>query len=119
MGVAGHAHELDRLALRGLGAHHHRDVDAARIIAGSGVFLPVALPHHLEQIAVFEGLQRLDIVDLLQADDVGAGRGDRQRRQLARVVGWAMARACSSSLYSASLWISNSASVRSSLSWLR
>ena len=65
--MAGHAHELDRLAVRGFVAHHHGDVDAADVIAGGGVFLPVALPHHLEQIAVFEGLQRLDIVDLLQA----------------------------------------------------
>ena len=57
------------------------------VVAGRGVFLAVALAHHLEQIAVFEGLQRLDIVDLLQAEDVGARRGDGQRGELARVVG--------------------------------
>ena len=87
MRVAGHAHELDRLAVRGLVPQHDGDVDAARVIAGGGVFLPVALPDHLEEIAVFESLQRLDIVDLLQAEDVGAGRRDGERGQLARVVG--------------------------------
>ena len=87
MRVAGHAHELDRLAVRRFGPQHHRDVDAARIIAGGGVFLAVALPHHLEQIAVFKGLQRLQIVDLLQAQYVGAGGRDGERRQLPHVVG--------------------------------
>ena len=66
---------------------HHGDVDAARIVARRGVFLAVALPHHLEQIAVFEGLQRLHVVDFLQAEDVGAGGGDGERGELAHVVG--------------------------------
>ena len=86
-GVAGHAHELDLLAVTGFVAHHHRDVDAAAVIAGGGEFLPVALADHLEEIAVLERLQRLDVVDLLQADDVGMRFGDGQRGELARVVG--------------------------------
>ena len=57
------------------------------VVAGCGVFLAVALSHHLEQIAVFESLQRLHVVDFLQAEDVGAGRGDGKRGQLAHVVG--------------------------------
>ena len=85
--MAGHAHELDLLAVARFVAHHDRDVDAAAVIALGGEFLPVALADHLEEIAIFERLQRLDIVDLLQADDVGVGFGDRQRGQLPRVVG--------------------------------
>ena len=76
--MAGHAHEFDRLAVAGLLAHHHGDVDAARIVAGCGEFLSIALPDHLEQIVVLEGFQRFDIVDFLQAQDVGARRGDGQ-----------------------------------------
>ena len=57
------------------------------VIARGGVFLAVALPDHLEQIAVFECLQRFDIVDLLQAQDVGTGRGDSERGQLAGIIG--------------------------------
>ena len=86
-GMAGHAHELDLLAVARLVARHHGDVDAAAVIAGGGEFLPVALADHLEEIAVLERLQRLDIVDLLQADDVGVRVGNGQRRELARVVG--------------------------------
>ena len=86
IGMAGHAHELDRLPVRRFGAHHQRHVDAPGIIARCGVFLAVALADHLEEIAVFERLERLDIVDLLQADDIRPGRGDGQRRQLPRVV---------------------------------
>jgi hypothetical protein len=85
-GVAGHAHEFDRLAVLGFLPHHHRHVDAARVVAGAGVFVAVAVPDHLEQIAVFEGLERLHIVDLLQAQDVGAGLGYGQRGELAHVV---------------------------------
>ena len=101
-GMAGHAHELDLLAVARLVAHHHRHVDAAAVIAGGGVFLAIALADHLEEIAVFERLQRLDIVDLLQADDVGMRVGDGQRGELARVVGMGDRPPCSSSRYSAS-----------------
>ena len=86
-GVAGHAHELDLLAMARLVARHHGNVDAAAVIAGGGVFLAVAFANHLEEIAVLERLQRLDIVDLLQADDVGMRVGDGERGELARVVG--------------------------------
>ena len=86
-GMAGHAHEFDLLAVARLVAHHDGDVDAAAVIAGGREFLPVALADHLEEIAVFEGLQRLDVVDFLQADDVGMRVGDGQRGELARVVG--------------------------------
>ena len=87
MGMAGHAHEFDRLAMDRLGARHHGHVDAARIIAARDVFLAIAGADHLEEIAIFKRLQRLDIVHLLQADDVGARRGDGERGKLARVVG--------------------------------
>ena len=85
--MAGHAHELDLLAVARFVARHHRHVDAAAVIAGGREFLPVALADHLEEIAVLEGLQRLDVVDLLQADDVGMRVGDGERGELARVVG--------------------------------
>ena len=86
-GMAGHAHELDLLAVAGFVPHHDRDVDAAAVIALGGEFLPVPLADHLEEIAILERFQRADIVDLLQADDVGMGFGDRQRGELPRIVG--------------------------------
>ena len=72
--------------MRGLRPHHHRHIDAAGIIAGSGIFLPVAIADHLEQIAIFERLERCEIVDLLKAQNVRARCGNGQRRQLAGVI---------------------------------
>jgi hypothetical protein len=48
MGVAGHPHELDRLAVLRFLPHHHRHVYAAGIIAGAGVFVAVSMADHLE-----------------------------------------------------------------------
>jgi hypothetical protein len=62
-------------------------VDPAPVIAFGQVFVAVALAHHAEQIAVFEGVQRLQALDLLQADDVGVGIGHGQGGQLHLVVG--------------------------------
>ena len=45
------------------------------------------LPQHRLEIALVEHVERLGVVDLLHADDVGARRRDRQRRHLPHVVG--------------------------------
>ena len=87
MGVALHRHEFNLLAVAGFLAHHNRHVDPAAIIAFREVFVPVARSNHLEEIAVFEGVQRIEAFHLLQADDVGVCVGDRQCRHLPRIVG--------------------------------
>jgi hypothetical protein len=87
MRVTGHVDEFDRLAVTGLIAHQHSHVDATAVIALDHEFVPVALSNHLEQITELEGVQRADIVDLLQAENIRMGFGDRQRGQLPRVVG--------------------------------
>ena len=87
MRVTGHADKFDRLAVTGLIAHQHSHVDATAVIAFDHIFVAVALPDHLEQIAKLEGVQRADIIYLLQAENIRMGFGDRQRGQLPRVVG--------------------------------
>ena len=102
MRMAGHADELDRLPVGGLLAHDDADIDAARIVAGGGVFVAIAVADHLEQIAILEGIQRLDGIDFLQADDIGARRGDGQRGCWRVSSVSEMARALSNARYSAS-----------------
>ncbi|MNT68359.1 hypothetical protein D3C72_2065880 [compost metagenome] len=85
--MAADVDDLDLLAIARLVAHHHAHVDAAAVIALDQIFVPVAGADHAEQIAVFEGLQRLHAVDLLQAQDIGPHVGDGERRELAGVVG--------------------------------
>ena len=87
MRMACHAHELDGLPVARLWPDHHGDVDAAAVVARRQIFLAIAVADHLEQISVLERLQRVEIVDLLQAEDVSLGRGDGERAQLARIVG--------------------------------
>ncbi len=77
----------DRLAVARLLTHHHGDIDAARVVALDQIFAPVAITDHLEEIAVFEGLQPRHVVGLLQAQDVCVAFGDGERGELARVVG--------------------------------
>jgi hypothetical protein len=91
--MAHHLLDFDRLAVRRLLAQHDGDIDTPPVIARRGEFVPVAGADHLVEIAIFEGLQRGQIVDLLQADDVGPRRRDGERRKLTRVVGMGQ-RAC-------------------------
>ncbi len=78
---------FDLFPMPGLFPHQDRDIDAACIIAFDEEFLPVAAADHLEQIAIFERLQRRHVVGLLQAENVRVAVGDRQRRHLPRVIG--------------------------------
>ena len=87
MRVTGHADKFDGLAVTGLFPHQHSHVDATAVIAFDHIFVAVALADHLEQIAKLEGVQRADIIYLLQAENIRMGFGDRQRGQLPRVVG--------------------------------
>ena len=58
-------------------AHHHADINAATVITVDQIFMLVALPDHFEQIAIFKGIQCLEVIDLLQAENIRAGLCNR------------------------------------------
>ena len=77
---------FDLPAVARLLPHQHGNVDAARVVAFDQVVLAIAVADHAEEIAIFEGAQRIEIVHLLKAEDIGIRIGDGERRLLARIV---------------------------------
>ena len=75
--------------------------------------MAVAVTDHAKQIAVFECLQRLHIVGLLQAKDIRTCLGDRKRGHLPGVVGMRDRAGLFEPRYSASFLIVKSPRMRS------
>ena len=85
--VRAHLEHLDGRAVAGRAAGDECHVDAAGVVALDHVALGIVEREHRAEIAVAEGVQRVRVLDLLQAQDVGVGVRDGEGCHLPRVVG--------------------------------